>query len=143
VNRDALSSDVSTLDAILNAMYEVISGPAGQARNWERFRSLYAPGARLMPVVSTAPNAHRVRILTPDEYIARVNPIFAGEPFWERESGRQTEVFGNVAHVRSDYVSLRSADGTPFESGTNSVQLFYDGARWWIVSVMWNTARAS
>ena len=143
MNPGAVSSDVATLDAILNAMYDVISGPAGQARDWERFRSLYAPGARLMPVVSTGPDAHCVRILSPEEYIHRVNPIFAGEPFWERESSRQTEVFGNIAHVLSAYVSLHSPDGEPFESGTNSVQLFYDGARWWIVSVMWNTSRAS
>jgi hypothetical protein len=143
VGAGAVSSDVVTLDAIVKAMYEVISGPAGQARDWERFRSLYAPGARLMPVVSTGPDAHHVRMLTPEEYIQRVNPIFASEAFWERESERQTEVFGNVAHVLSRYVSLRSPEGEPFESGANSIQLFYDGARWWIVSVMWNTARSS
>jgi hypothetical protein len=137
------TADVGTLDAILKAMYDLISGPAGQARDWQRFRSLYASGARLMPVVSTRPEAHDVRILSPEEYIARVDPIFAGEPFWERESGRQTEVFGNVAHVLSRYVSLHSPDGEPFESGTNSLQLFYDGSRWWIVSVMWNTSRSS
>ena len=141
MQHNVASSDVETVDAILKAMYEVISGPAGQARDWERFRVLYAPGARLMPVVSTGPQA-QARILSPEEFIERVEPIFAREDFWERESERQTELFGNVAHVLSKYVSLRAPEGEPFENGINSIQLIYDGARWWIVSVMWNTARS-
>ena len=134
------ASDVNTLDAILKAMYEVISGPAGVARDWERFRNLYAPGARLMPVVAGPPA--RARVLSPEDYIRRVEPIFAQEDFWERETGRETETFGRVAHVLSHYESLRDPEGEPFERGTNSVQLFHDGERWWIVSVMWNTSRA-
>ncbi len=140
-NASARASDVANLDAILGAMYEVISGPAGQPRDWDRFRSLYAPGARLIPVVALPGEAARVRVLTPEEYIRRVEPIFAVEDFWERESSRKTETFGRVAHVLSSYESLRSPAGEPFERGANSVQLFNDNSRWWIVSVLWNTAR--
>ena len=135
-------ADVGTIDAILKAMYEVISGPMGQARDWDRYRSLYAPGARLIIVVTTAPGAHHARILSPEEFIQRVEPIFAKEHFWEVETQHQAEVFGNVAHVLSSYESRRSPDGAPFDTGTHSIQLFYDGSRWWIVSVMWNTARS-
>ena len=134
-------SDVASLDGILAAMYEVLSGPAGRQRDWERFRRLYAPGARLMPVVSPRGEPSRVRVLSPEEYIRRVEPIFAKEDFWEREISRQVETFGHVAHVLSSYESLRNPDGPPFERGANSVQLLNDGARWWIVSVMWNTPR--
>ena len=133
-------SEFATLDAILDAMYEVISGPAGKPRDWARLRSLYAPGARLMPVVGGA--KPHVRVLSVDEYIRRVEPIFAKENFWERETSRQAETFGRVAHVLSAYASFRSADGEPFERGTNSVQLFFDDTRWWITSVMWNTPRS-
>jgi hypothetical protein len=77
-----MAADVGSLDAILNAMYEVISGPVGERRDWERFRNLYAPGARLMPVISPPGAAARVRVLTPEEYIRRVEPIFAQENFW-------------------------------------------------------------
>jgi hypothetical protein len=80
-------------------------------------------------------------VLTPEEYIRRAEPIFAKEDFWEREMGRQAESFGRVAHVLSHYESLRNPAGEPFECGTNSVQLFTDDERWWIVSVMWNTNR--
>ena len=133
-------SDLSTVEAIIHASYDVISGPAGQPRDWDRFRSLYAPGARLMPVISHP--EPRVRILTPDDYISRVEPIFAKENFWERETSREVETTGRIAHVLSHYESLRDLNGPPFEHGTNSIQLFYDDARWWIVSVMWNTARS-
>ena len=138
----ASPSDVATMDAILRAMYEVISGPAGAPRDWTRFRSLYLPGARLMPVVSLPGETPRVRVLTPEDYIRRVEPIFAAEDFWERETGRQVETVGRVAHVLSHYESLRDPKGAPFERGANSVQLFRDGARWWVVSVMWNTPRS-
>jgi hypothetical protein len=138
-NLTARAADVNTLDAILHASYAVISGPAGQQRDWDRFRTLFVPGARLMPVISGA--EPRVRVLTPEDYIRRVEPIFAKEDFWERESSRQEEKIGRIAHVFSHYESLREPDGDPFERGTNSIQLFNDGVRWWIVSIMWNTAR--
>src|ERR1700688_4211331 len=38
--------DVNSLDSILRAIYDVISGPAGD-RDWNRFRSLFVPEARL------------------------------------------------------------------------------------------------
>ena len=138
----ASAADVGTLDAILRAMYEVISGAAGAPRDWTRFRSLYLPDARLMPVVSVPGETPRVRVLSPEDYIRRVEPIFATESFWEREAGRQAETSGRIAHVLSHYESRRDPNGPPFERGTNSVQLFYDDSRWWIVSVMWNTSRS-
>jgi hypothetical protein len=134
-------SDVASIDAILHAMYDVISGPAGQQRDWDRFRSLYLPEARLMPVVANPGEVPKVRVLSPEDYIRRVEPIFAVENFWERETGRQSETLGRIAHVLSSYESLRDPQGEPFERGVNSIQLFYDDSRWWAASVMWNTAR--
>ena len=139
----AVESDVSTLDGILQASYEVLSGPAGQLRDWERYRTLFADGARLMPVVAVAGEKPHVRQLTVEDYIRRVEPIFAVEDFWERETSRQSETFGRVAHVLSNYESLRDPNGPPFEHGANSMQLFHDDARWWIVSIMWNTSRSA
>lgn len=138
----ALSSDVESIDAIIRAMYDVISGPAGEARNWNRFRSLYYPAAHLVPVVSVEGQSARARMLSPEDYIRRVEPIFAVESFWEREARRECEAFGRVAHILSYYESLREPDGPPFESGVNSVQLFYDDSRWWVLNVVWNTARS-
>ena len=139
----ALESDVSTLDGILHASYAVLSGPAGQPRDWERYRTLFIDGARLMPVVAVAGQKPHVRQLTVGDYIRRVEPIFAVENFWERETSRQTETFGRVAHVLSHYESLRDPNGPAFERGANSIQLFYDDSRWWVVSIMWNTSRSA
>lgn len=135
-------SDVATLDAIVHALYETVSGPVGQPRDWDRFRSLFLPGGRLMPIVSTGGEQASVRLLSTEDFIQRVEPIFAREDFWERETSRQTETLGHFAHVLSFYESLRSPDGPPFERSVNSIQLLNDGLRWWIVNVMWNTSRA-
>lgn len=140
--KPALKSDVSTLDGILHALYEVLSGPAGQPRDWERYRSLFIENARLIVVVAVGEKPH-ARQLTLEDYIRRVEPIFAVEDFWERETSRQTETFGRVAHVLSAYESLRDPNRPPFEHGANSMQLFYDDSRWWVVSIMWNTSRSS
>lgn len=137
----ARPSDVATLDAILHTFYETVSGPAGQLRDWDRFRTLFQPGGRLMPIVSISGDKAGMRFLSTEDFIHRVDPIFAIEDFWERESSRQTETFGRFAHVLSFYESLRSPNGPPFERSANSIQLFNDGRRWWIVNVMWNTSR--
>jgi len=135
--------DLSSLDSIITTMYAVISGPAGQARDWTLLRSLYHPHARLIVAptpVDGAPPA--LRVLTVEEFIQRVDAIFKTESFWERETKRETEIFGRVAHVMSHYESLHDPQGTPFTTGRKSMQLFFDGTRWWIVSAAWNTERA-
>jgi hypothetical protein len=138
-----LESDVSTLDGILHALYDVLSGPAKQRRDWERYRTLFIDGARLLVVVAVPGEKPHVRQLTLDDYIRRVEPIFAVEDFWERETTRQSETVGRVAHVLSRYESLRDPNGPAFEHGANSMQLFYDDSRWWVVSIMWNTSRSA
>lgn len=137
----AVSADVATLDGIIKAMYDVIAGAAGQPRDWERFHSLYAPGARLMPIVSPKGQPAHVRVLSPEDFRKRVEPIFEKEGFFERETGRKVEMVGSMAHVLSHYESRHEPGGEPFDRATNSLQLLFDGTRWWIVSVMWHTAR--
>ena len=84
-------SDVDTLDAILLAFYETVSGSSGQPRDWYRFRSLFLPGGRLMPIVSIPGEKAGMRFLSTEDFIRRVEPIFAIEDFWERETSRQTK----------------------------------------------------
>lgn len=133
--------DVETMDAIINSMYAVISGPAGQKRDWDRFRSLFLPGARLILAVAQKGEKPRARVLDVEDYVRRTDPIFERESFWESEKARKTQTFGNIAHVFSTYESRREKNGKPFQRGINSIQLFHDGTRWWIVTVMWNTER--
>jgi hypothetical protein len=134
-------ADVESIDAIIAACYDVISGPAGKKRDWERERSLFYPGARLIPT-ATVPGKTDVDlaplVLDVEGYIARVEPIFANQGFYEIEVARRTEQFGRIAHVWSTYDSKHAlSDAKPFMRGVNSIQLFNDGTRWWILSVYW------
>lgn len=134
----AAPADVATPEAIVAALYDVISGDIGVARDWDRFRSLFHPAARLMPSGLNREGVGVVRSVTPDEYITRSEPLLVGEGFHEREIARRTERFGHIAHVWTIYESLhRLSDSQPFARGINSVQLFHDGTRWWILSVYW------
>ncbi len=133
-----IPADARSIDAIVAALYEVISGDAGQARDWNRFRALAHPTARLMPTGRDAQGTTVARVFTPEEYIARSEPFMLEQGFHEREIARRTERFGAVAHVFSTYDARHSlSDLEPFVRGINSIQLFHDGARWWIISIYW------
>ena len=135
-------ADVGSIDAIMKATYDVISGPAGGRRNWDRMRSLFVPGARLGPVVRLADGRIRPQFGTLDDWIAGAEIGFARTGFYEREISRRTESYGRIAHVFSTYESLSApGDATPFARGINSFQLMYDGRRWWVVSIYWDQER--
>ncbi len=132
------SQDVASVDAILAALYQVISGDSGVARNWDRFRSLFAPGARLIPIGPRPGGAFAARVLTPEEYIQMSGPFLVNNGFHEREIGHRSERYGQLVQVFSTYESRRRAtDRDPFMRGINSIQLFHDGRRWWVMTILW------
>ncbi len=138
----ARPQDVESVDAIIAALYDVISGPAGQKRDWDRFRNLFAPGARLIPTGRRPDGSRVIRHMTPDEYATTSGPQLERNGFFEREIGRRTEEFGNITHLFSAYDSKRTAaDSVPFARGINSIQLFNDGKRWWVVTIFWDSER--
>jgi len=131
--------DVESIDAIITAAYDVISGLVGKKRDWERERSLYYPDARLIPTARPGTKDDLApQILDVEGFIARVEPYFAEHGFFEKEIARRTEQFGHIAHAWSTYESRHDAnDPEPFSRGINTIQLFYDGNRWWIVNIFW------
>jgi hypothetical protein len=131
-------TDVQSVDAILAALYDVISGPAGQPRDWNRFRSLFLPDARLIPTRhnKTTPGAD-VLPYTVEQYQERATPLLA-QGFFERGIHNTTESFGNIVHVFSTYESRKTKDGPPFQRGINSIQLLKDGNRYWVVTILWD-----
>ena len=132
------------MDAIIAALYDVISGPAGEARKWDRMRSLFIPGARLIPTGKNPQDGSvRHRVMTVEDYITQSGPMLEKNGFFEREIGRKTESFGNIVHVFSAYDSKRTAqDAQPFARGINSIQLLNDGQRWYVVTIFWDSERA-
>lgn len=144
MSNSARPSDVFSIDAIITAAYDGISGPAGKKRDWDRERSLYYPGARLIPTAKTGANDSLApQILDIDGFIARVEPYFAEHGFFEKEIARRVEQFGQIAHAWSTYESRHGEDDPePFMRGINSIQLFYDGNRWWILNIYWQQESA-
>lgn len=138
----ARPADVASIDAILAALYDVISGPAGQARDWNRMRSLFAEGARLIPTGQRPDGTRTMLVWTVEEYIERAGPGLERNGFFEREIGRVTEEFGQIAQVFSSYDSRRTLeDPEPFSRGINSIQLRHDGTRWYVVTILWDSER--
>jgi len=137
--KEANPADVASIDSIMKAVYDVISGDAGKARDWDRFRTLFHKDARMIPSGKNAKTGVTgANAMTPEDYIKRVEPVFAKDGFFEREMARRVEQYGNIAHVFSTYESFRKADEkTPFMRGINSFQLLNDGKRWWVVTIFW------
>jgi hypothetical protein len=135
----AKPADVSSPDAIMAATYDVISGPAGQKRDWARFESLFVPDARLIAVgPKKTGSGYELRAVPVDGYEKLADPYFQKNGFYEREISRKSERYGNIMQIFSTYESRHDAkDAQPFARGINSFQLFNDGARWWVVTIYW------
>lgn len=136
----ARREDVESIAGIVKALYEVISGPAG-ARDWDRERTLVHPQGRLMPTRPRPEGGAGVEVFDTDGYIASRTPFFAANDFYEIETGHRVERFGNVAQVWSAYEGRRAPGGEILFRGINSIQLFHDGDRWWVMSVLWDNER--
>lgn len=140
----AKPADVKSPEAILNAVYDVISGGKGQARDWNRMRSLFIPGARLIPTITVAATADKPAhtdaiLLTIDDYIARSSTKMTASGFFEHSIHNEFEQFGNIVQIWSTYESRHNADDPkPFARGINSFQLLNDGKRYWIVNIFWD-----
>ena len=147
---EARASDVASVESIIAAVYDVISGPAGQKRDWDRMRSLFAPGARLIPTSPVRPpgakpdapltgsEPYASNVVDVEGYVTRASKFFEESGFFERETARRVETFGPIAHVWSTYESRHAAaDPAPFARGINSIQLMNDGKRWWVVTIFW------
>lgn len=139
----AAQDDVESLDAIVAALYDVISGPAGAPRDWDRFRSLFRDGARLIPTGRSPEGEGGTNVMTPDDYVAGAGPYLEERGFFETEVHRVTERYGAVAHLFSTYESRWAPEDEPFDRGINSIQAFHDGARWWIVTIFWQGEEGS
>ena len=134
------ADDVKSIDSILAALYGVISGPAGE-RDWDRFRSLFLPQGRLSSATKNPDGSFRVRPMSVEDYAKGAGSYFAQHAFYESPLVNRIETFGNVSQVFSSYESRHTPGEAPFARGVNSIQLLYDGSRWWIVSILWDQER--
>ncbi len=134
----AAAADVATPEAIVAAYYGALSGPSGKKRDWNRFLSLFFPGARLLPTEGKGHSGTMPHTFTPSKYLFDTESDMLQEGYIPRETAKQTESFGKLLHVWSTYeVRHATADAEPFVRGVTSFQLFNNGQRWWIVDVAW------
>ena len=131
------AEDVSTIDGMVKAYYDVISGPAGRPREWARDRTLYIKDLRFVDVGWDKAGKPAPRIVNHQEYVDASDPGMTERGFFEKEIHRVTERFGPIAHVWSTYESRRTENGPIIARGINSIELFWDGTRWWIANAIW------
>jgi len=130
--------DVESIDAIIKALYEVISGEAGEARDWERFKYLFTADAKLIPTGKNAEGVVNYKYWTPLEYVEMFTSNRKSVGFYEKELNRVTEEHGTIAHVFSTYATMEVKDGPVTRRGVNSIQLLKTQDRWYVMNIFWS-----
>lgn len=133
--------DVATMDGIIKAFYDVVSGPVGQPRQWSRDSTLYVPGVLFISTDVGRDGKPYHDIMSHQQFVDKYNASVVAQGFYEQEIHRVTTRYGTIAHVMSTYVMRRTLNGPLIGRGVNSLELFYDGKRWWIVCDLWDEER--
>ena len=138
VSEEQRQKDVESIDNIIEALYASISGEKGEPRDWARFRNLVIPEARLIPTGRNEEGMNVYNVMSPEQFIENTESYFLENGFYEYETNREEHHYGRIVHVFSTYASKYStSDPKPFNKGINSIQLFNDGDRWWVVTIYW------
>ena len=129
------AEDVSTIDGIVKAYYEVVSGPADQPRQWDRDATLYIPNVRFIIIRQEEAGKTTAQSMTHQEFVDASDSSLKGKAFYEHEVHRITHRAGNVAHLLSTSEHASSSTGPVEGRSVDSLELFWDGTRWWITNV--------
>lgn len=138
LNGQNYQKDAESIESIMTALTEVISGPAHEERDWERFNFLFSENAKLIPTQKSETGDVSYNYWTPQEYVEMYKKNRGGTAFYEQELYRVTESFGNIAHCFSTYAVRKSENGAIQRRGINSIQLLKGKDRWYIMNVFWS-----
>ena len=133
----AQAADVDSPEALIRAVYSVISGAAGAERDWPRLISLMAPGAIFSVASILKDGTIKIRTFSVGDYIVASSRAVASAGFYERGVIGPIWRYAHMDTVSSPYESRHAPGETPFQRGINTFQLAYDGSRWWVVSIAW------
>jgi len=139
----ALVTRLASPDSVIAILYRVISGPAGQRRDWDLFRRLFVAQGRLVPTGRDQQGNVRYRAMTPEDYVRLSGPVLEERGFFETETHRVAEQYGHVYHAFSSYESRATPEAAPFARGINSIQLLQMNGHWWVVSVFWGDEQST
>jgi hypothetical protein len=134
--------EYESVESIVRTMYALISGRTSELRDWARWRELNAPGARMIAIEKAADASRIARVMSPDEFIESRSQFFLKEDFFEWETDREERRYGDLVHVWSSYEAAHEPAGPIIRKGVNSIQLWHDGTRWWILTVAWDAVEA-
>lgn len=133
------AEDVGSIEGIVKASYETISGGVGVPRQWGRDETLFDPNVRFVAVERDPKSGAIVAMITThQEFVDEADGTIVKEGFTERELAHTVQRFGNVATVLSSYEGKNASTGKVITRGVNIFQLYYDGKRWWILSMVWD-----
>ena len=124
-------TDQAAIEQTIRDVYAVISGPAGQKRDFDKMRSMFAPNALLRPIT-----ANGLRGGTVEDYITKSGPLLEKDGFTETGLVNRIEIYGNLAQVWSSYDG-RTATGSFKTRGINSFQLVKIDGTWKVASILW------
>jgi hypothetical protein len=135
-------TDEAAIGAAIDEMYAMISGPAGP-RDWSRQENCFLPEAQQVRTWVDEQGRAQKKGMSLADYERDTTPFFAANPFYEVETSRRIDLFGNIAHVWSAYEARRSPDdGEAERRGINSIQLFKDPELGWrIIHMIWDNER--
>jgi len=134
---DQYIDDTKSIESIINALYEVISGEAGEERDWIRNNNLFWPGTNYTVIKANDKGKNVPTSISLDEFENWFITDLKNFSFYEYEINQVVEQYGSICHVFSTYESRYSMDGEILKRGINSIQLYYDQERWWIVNIFW------
>lgn len=126
-------ADVATIDGVMKAYYEGVSGPPGK-RDGERILTLFIPNGKIKINMDGQEPTHQLA----EEYLRTESFLTISTDFYEREISRDEQIFGNMANVISTYGISDAMENENYTArGVTVFQLVKTGGRWWILSTMW------
>ncbi len=131
------SKDTETIESTMQAVLEVISGPAGKKIDVARFRNLFKGDVKFLIRSKNKDGQLVIRESSVEDYAKNIMPRIEAQDFFETVGSLTIDRYGDIAQVFMVYETRRTATGEPFDKGINSFQLIYDQNRWWVVSLMW------
>jgi len=135
--------DVSSIDGVIKAYYEVVSGPAEKDREWGRDATLYVPAIRFNIFSDDKHGKTTLRSLSHQEFVNESEAAMKGKAFYEHEIHRIEHRAGNVEHVLCTAEQRFALDGPVQGHSVDSLELYWDGARWWVVNAnIWEVEKS-
>ena len=128
------SKDIKSIDGITNLMLDILSGPQGEKRDWELYKSLFSEGATMHIVNPNAPIGKQMKTIPIDEFVEKYSAAYSRDGFFEEATGLVVNEFNGVANAFQSFY-CKNLIGTYENRGVNTYQLIFADDRWWITNI--------